>query len=233
MKRIVVVMVLCYVLNAANWTVNSGNFYYSPSSLEINVGDNVTWINDGGFHDVNGQTNTITGTSFNNPESFYIGPPTSGSVIGDYTFNIPGVYNYDCSVGAHAANGMVGTIIVNSEVQGCTDSNAITCDDEIDPVYFPECSTCSDGIVCDNYYNPEATQDNGSCMYNDVPTAEQFEVTLLPNGGCNVDWSAFTPPVEILQYVLQRCLDLDGDSDGDGELEYENCTMISPPGSGF
>ena len=121
----------------------------------------------------------------------------------------------------------------DAAVSGCTDPNAITCDDEIDPVYFPECATCSDGIVCDNYYNPEATQDNGSCMYNDVPTAEQFEVTLLPNGGCNVDWSAFTPPVDILQYVLQRCLDPDGDSDGDGELEYENCTMISPPGANF
>ena len=121
----------------------------------------------------------------------------------------------------------------DTAVSGCTDPNAITCDDEIDPVYFPECATCSDGIVCDNYYNPEATQDNGSCMYNDVPTTEQFEITLLSDGGCNVDWSDFTPPVDILQYVLQRCLDPDGDSDGDGELEYENCTMISPPGANF
>ena len=234
MKRIVVVMVLCYVLNAANWTVNSGNFYYSPSSLEINVGDNVTWINDGGFHDVNGQTNTITGTSFNNPESFYVGPPTSGSVIGDYTFDIPGVYYYDCSVGAHAANGMIGTIIVNSlEVQGCTDSNAITCDDNVDTLYFPECLSCAEGVACDNYYDSNATVDNGLCMYNDVPTNEELLITLLENGGYNVNWSAFNPPVDVLQYILQRCVDANGDTNGDGEFEYENCTMIIPPGSNF
>ena len=233
MKRIVIVMVLCYVLNAANWTVNSGNFYYSPSSLEINVGDNVTWINDGGFHDVNGQTNTITGTSFNNPESFYVGPATSASVIGDFTFNIPGVYSYDCSVGSHAANGMVGTIIVNSlEVQGCTDSNAITCDDNVDTLYFPECSSCAEGVACDNYYNPNATVDNGACMYNDVPSDQEFQITLS-DSGCGLDWSAFTPPVSVEQYVLQRCLDPDGDTDGDGEYEYENCTMIIAPGSNF
>tara|TARA_B100000965_G_scaffold92076_2_gene75030 strand:+ start:4079 stop:5089 length:1011 start_codon:yes stop_codon:yes gene_type:complete len=233
MKNIVVTVVLFYVLNAANWTVNSGNFYYSPSTLEIDVGDNVTWINEGGFHDVNGQTNTISGNSFNNPEPFYVGPPTSGSVIGDYTFNIPGVYFYDCSVGSHAANGMVGTIIVNSlDVQGCTDLNAITCDDNVDMLYFPECSSCSEGVACDNYYNPNATVDNGSCMYNDVPTDEEFQITLSDNG-CDLNWSTFTPPVNALQYVLQRCLDPDGDTDGDGEYEYENCTMVIAPGSNF
>ena len=118
----------------------------------------------------------------------------------------------------------------DSEVFGCIDSNAITCDDEIDTLYFPECSTCSDGLACDNYYNPEATADNGLCMYNDVPMSEEV-ILSQTTSGINIDWSAFTPPVDVDQYVLQRCLDSDGDSDGDGSFEYELCTMIITPNS--
>ena len=31
-----------------------------------------------------------------------------------YVFTVPGTYQYDCSVVSHAANGMVGTIIVGA-----------------------------------------------------------------------------------------------------------------------
>ena len=37
------------------------------------------------------------------------------------------------------------------------------------------------------------------------------------------------PPVDVSQYVLMRCADIDGDSDDDGEFEYEMCVMIIPP----
>ena len=117
-------------------------------------------------------------------------------------------------------------------VAGCTDLNAITCDDNVDTLYFPECSSCAEGVACDNYYNPNAIVDNGACMYNDVPSDQEFQITLS-DSGCGLDWSAFTPPVSVEQYVLQRCLDPDGDTDGDGEYEYENCTMIIAPGSNF
>ncbi|MDC6470785.1 plastocyanin/azurin family copper-binding protein, partial [Flavobacteriales bacterium] len=97
-------------------TINTGSFYYTPSSLTIDVGDSVIWINDGGTHDVNGDINSITGQSFNNPETFD-SPTTStvGAVIFAYKFTVAGTYNYDCSVGSHASNGMVGTVIVNAQ----------------------------------------------------------------------------------------------------------------------
>ncbi|MGB0593230.1 MAG: fasciclin domain-containing protein, partial [Flavobacteriales bacterium] len=86
------------------------------------VGDTVVWINDGGTHDVNGNINTITGNSFDNPESFD-SPSTStvGATIYTHVFNIEGTYNYDCSVGNHALQGMVGTIIVNSGLGSVVD----------------------------------------------------------------------------------------------------------------
>ena len=95
-----------------SYTISSGSYYYYPSSVTINVGDTVHWVNDGGLHNVNFDINSITGSSFNNPESF-ISSPTTGTNIYTHVFTIPGNYDYDCSVGSHAANGMVGSIIVN------------------------------------------------------------------------------------------------------------------------
>ena len=103
-----------FSLNAQNsYTINSGNFYYTPQLLTINLGDTVHWINDGGFHNVNFDVNTLSGASFNNPVSF-VSTPTNDVEMYTYVFTVAGSYDYDCSVGSHAANGMVGTIIVNS-----------------------------------------------------------------------------------------------------------------------
>ena len=57
-----------------------------------------------------------------------------------HIFTIPGLYNYDCSVGPHAQNGMAGTVTVN--LGGCTDPNAFN-------------------------YDSLATYDDGSCLYPD------------------------------------------------------------------
>ena len=94
-------------------TVFVGNFYYDPPNLTINTGEEVVWINDGGLHNVNGEINSITNLPFNNPEVFN-SPSTSivGAEIYKHTFNNSGFYNYDCSVGGHAMNGMIGTITV-------------------------------------------------------------------------------------------------------------------------
>lgn len=100
----------------ADHTVLLINYEFSPSELTITPGETVAFINVEGTHDVNGTTNSITGEPFNNPEDFYLNETigtTSGVCMGVVTFNIPGVYNYDCSVGFHADLGMVGTITVD------------------------------------------------------------------------------------------------------------------------
>ena len=159
--------------------INVGNYYYTPVTLEINVGDKVIWINDGSLHGVNGNTNSQTGNSFNNPVSFYL-PPTTGD-IGEYTFTIPGTYNYDCPVGNHAANGMVGSIVVNTLVTGCTDSNACNydssaqCDDG--SCILPD--GCTNSNACN--YDSSAQCDDGSCILPDGCT---------DSNACNYDESA-------------------------------------------
>ena len=117
MKKIMSLLsiVLCFFNFSAQTThtVNAGSYYYTPTNLTVQVGDSVIWINDGGLHDVNGNINSITNQPFNNPVTFD-SPSTNsaGAVIFAYKFTVPGTYNYDCSVGSHAANGMVGSVIV-------------------------------------------------------------------------------------------------------------------------
>ena len=81
------------------YEVNAGAFYYSPNSLEIEVGSTVTWTNVGGLHNVNFQTNSITGVDFENPESFELQAVYSNSetptLIGSWTFNVEGTYTYE------------------------------------------------------------------------------------------------------------------------------------------
>ena len=116
MKKILLSTALfVFVMNffAVTHTVNSGSYYYLPATLTVNVNDTVVWVNDGGYHNVNFDINTITGMSFNNPVSF-ISSPTNGTAIHTYVFTVPGTYNYDCSVGSHASSGMVGTVQVNA-----------------------------------------------------------------------------------------------------------------------
>ena len=69
------------------------------------------------FHNVNGISPTLSTETWTNPETFSL-PSNSGSApgvpMGTITLNTPGTYNYDCSIGSHAAQGMVGTIIVEA-----------------------------------------------------------------------------------------------------------------------
>ena len=96
--------------------VGPGNIY-TPSELTISTGDIVNWVSDGGYHDVNFNINSITNESFGNPIEIALAslPVQSGAgEMGSITFNEPGTYNYDCSVGSHALMGMVCSIIVIS-----------------------------------------------------------------------------------------------------------------------
>jgi plastocyanin len=117
--------ILClFGYSQTTYDVNSGNFYYQPDTIVINLGESVHWVNDGGFHNVNFDVNTVTSLSYNNPESFE-SVPTSDVDIYTHTFTIPGTYNYDCSVGAHAASGMIGTVIVNPSSNSITENDLI------------------------------------------------------------------------------------------------------------
>ena len=122
MKKILLLLIFpSFIFAQSSHIINAGMMYYYPSVLTINVGDTVHWINDGGFHNVNFDVSSISGLSFNNPESF-ISDPTSDTEMYTHVFTIPGNYEYDCSVYGHAVSGMTGTIIVNN-ISGIAENN--------------------------------------------------------------------------------------------------------------
>ena len=100
-----------------NHTVILQNFEFTPAELTVEPGDSVSFINIEGIHTVNGVTNSVTGEPFGNPMPFSL-PQTVGTVagtcMGTVTFNTPGTYSYDCSVGFNAQAGMQGTIVVDA-----------------------------------------------------------------------------------------------------------------------
>ena len=162
----------CVFDNACNvdavLEIEAVSYSYTPENAFVEVGATVTWSNVGGYHDVNGDINSLTGTSYGNPEGFYIAPVSGNSAnptcIGSYTFNVPGVYTYDCSIGSHAQQGMVATITVGTG--GCTDEAAFNYDPEAD---FDDGSCvdsvggCTDEAACN--YNSDANTNDGSCTY--------------------------------------------------------------------
>ena len=106
-----------------NHLVETVGMTFSPSSLNVFVGDTVTFVNTGGNHNVNGTTGTFSG----NPESF-------GNAVGSgwtftHVFGTAGTYDYQCD--PHAPM-MAGTITV-SEINNITHviPNAAGCDSTI------------------------------------------------------------------------------------------------------
>lgn len=96
-------------------TVGSG-MTFTPNQLTIVSGDNITFTSEGGTHDVNFSTNSITGVSFDNPADIEYLPIQGAGFMGTITFDVPGTYNYDCTVYGHASMGMVGQVVVNASV---------------------------------------------------------------------------------------------------------------------
>jgi len=112
----IILMLFPFMMNAqTTHTVEVGpGMIYTPDQLTIVEGDIVSWVSLGGTHDVNFNINSVSGESFGNPaEIVNASLPVQGAgEMGSITFNNSGTYNYDCSVGSHAAMGMVGSITV-------------------------------------------------------------------------------------------------------------------------
>lgn len=87
-------------------TVIVSSNVFTPADITINVGETVEWTNTGGNHNVNGSLATFP----SNPEGFYSGAASSDAWSFSFTFNLPGIYQYQCD--PHASLGMIGRITV-------------------------------------------------------------------------------------------------------------------------
>ena len=122
-----------------------------------------------GIHDVNFTTNSITGQPFNNPAEISTLPAngeyqSEPGLMGVITFDVPGVYNYDCSMYGHASMGMVGSITVNE--QGCEDDDSFV-EDNFGNFFITDCVSLISFLANSYDYSTfESCSWNGSPMTN-------------------------------------------------------------------
>ena len=105
MNLLLLTLFTCGLYSQTMYTVNAGSMYFEPQDIVINEGDSIEFINEGGYHDV-----VIT----SGPEMLSLPACSGPCYIGVLVFNSPGSYDYECSVGSHASQGMIGTITVNT-----------------------------------------------------------------------------------------------------------------------
>ena len=93
-------------------TVMVSNFQFSPRELTVHAGDTVTWVNQGGFHNV-----TAEDGSFRCAEGCdgTAGDPSAASWTFTRTFTAIGRQAYYCEVhGGPGGTGMSGVITVEA-----------------------------------------------------------------------------------------------------------------------
>lgn len=118
MKRMLPFLALTFLLSSfllqaqTNHNVDVQSNFYTPDQLTITEGDTVTWMNLGGFHNVNGSQATYP----DNPEGFSNGGASGASWTYQFVFNTPGTYTYQCD--PHVGFGMIGTITVEPATVG-------------------------------------------------------------------------------------------------------------------
>ena len=120
------------------YVVNSGSYYYSPSILEIQVEKQLNGL----------MMKVITMLWLPLVQSSFLFLLVRPCTIGSYTFSVPGTYEYICSIGSHAANGMIGTVVVNAAACDDIDNDSI-CDDDDCVGVFDECGVCNGSGIPD------------------------------------------------------------------------------------
>lgn len=98
---------------AANHTVTISGTTFNPSTLNIQVGDTVTWVNNNqGFHNVTAADGSFRSGAPNNNFTF------------SHTFDAAGTVAYYCE--PHRDFGMTGTIVVG-DPEPCVASATVLC----------------------------------------------------------------------------------------------------------
>ena len=186
--------------------VEASSFQYAPASVAIEVGQTVVWVNMGGTHDVNAAMSSV-GDMWDNPETFTI-PAVQGSsegvCIGSHTFTVEGTYDYDCSIGNHAANGMVASVTVNPATQ----SNSV-----VDIIVNSEDHTVLEAAVIEANLAGTLSGDGPFTVF--APTDDAFATLLDALGYTAEELLAYPGLTDILLYHVVGAQALSTDlSDG-------------------
>lgn len=173
----------------ADHIIAMADFYFAPSELTILPGETVAFVNFQGTHDVNGITNTQTGEPWNNPDDFYLDQTIGtdeGTCMGVITFDVPGVYNFDSSIGLQAQLGMVCTITVDAFT--LTDLIQSWSGDESGPSVFATgyamqfaCAPCADALSGIEEYTVFMPHDAAVDALEELMNLNSFDMLSIPD----------------------------------------------------
>lgn len=92
----------CITMHAAIYIINVENYQFTPSSLNVSVGDTIRWVwaNNGGSH-------TTASTDVPLEAATWDHPIDALNTHFDYKVTVSGSYSYQCNI--HVGMGMVGT----------------------------------------------------------------------------------------------------------------------------
>ena len=173
----------------ADHTIVMADYYFAPAELTILPGETVAFVNVQGIHDVDGLINTLTGEPWNNPAGFYL-PQTVGTELGTcmgvVTFDIPGVYNFDSSIGFQAQLGMVGSITVDAFT--LLDLMLSWNGDDTAPEAWQSsycmqyvCTSCAEALGGIGDYTVFLPNDNAVAALGDMMNLNQFDMLAIPD----------------------------------------------------
>ena len=165
------------------------DYYFAPTDLVILPGETVAFINVQGTHNVNGITNSLTGESWGNPTEFYLEQTEGtedGTCMGVVTFNVPGVYNFDSSIGFQAQLGMVGSITVDAFT--LLDLMLSWNGDESAPSAWQStyamqysCLSCAEALTGIDEYTVFLPNDDAIAALGDLMNLNQFDMLAIPD----------------------------------------------------
>ena len=141
MCKLFSILLICLGFSATIHDVEiTAGMSFSPSSLEIVVGDIVRWTNN--------HSSAHTATSTDTPEAWEDANISPGATF-QVTFNNAGVFPYDCAY--HSS--MTGTITVG-DISGCADNDEDgACDDVDSDDDNPNVCSDDDLDTCDDCTN--------------------------------------------------------------------------------
>jgi plastocyanin len=226
---------LCLVASApalaTNYRVTVGGTYdggygydypsltFSPRQLTIQVGDTVTFANDGGTHNVsadNGSFRCAQGCDGQGGN----GNPSSANWSATVTFNTPGTFGYHCEV--HSSMGMTGSITVqgaapttfNLNQHGLSGSwaNAATDSQGIVMTVLPDFYSAGSGFLFGGWFTFDTTAAGGQRWY-----------TIQTQVDSNED-SAPTPIYQTLGGAFDTGQATTTTAVGQATIHFDDCT---------
>lgn len=189
-----IICLFCFCLHSrsqcdADHTIVMADYYFAPTDLVILPGETVAFINVQGTHDVNGITNSLTGESWGNPTEFYLEQTEGtedGTCMGVVTFDVPGVYNFDSSIGFQAQLGMVGSITVDAFT--LLDLMLSWNGDESAPNAWQStyamqysCPSCAEALTGIEEYTVFLPNDDAIAALGDLMNLNQFDMLAIPD----------------------------------------------------